>query len=72
LLFSGLKAITPILSSGTDSTSLNMVSYQQIILKCPTLIYENLTTDNIQDNRNFLNVTILSVTKATTNTKVKI
>ena len=33
------------------STYINMVDYQQIILRCPTLIFENCSMDNIQDKR---------------------
>ena len=32
---------------------INMVDYQQIILRCPTLVFENCSMDNIQDKNNF-------------------
>lgn len=31
-----------------------MVDYQQIILRCPTLVFESCSMDNIQDNKNFI------------------
>ena len=31
-----------------------MVRYQQVIIRCPTLIFENNSTDNIQTGTNFL------------------
>jgi hypothetical protein len=33
-----------------------MVDYQQIILRCPTLVFENCSMDNIQDKDNFIAV----------------
>jgi hypothetical protein len=33
-----------------------MVNYQQIILRCPTLVFENSSMDNIQDQDNFISV----------------
>ncbi len=33
-----------------------MVNYQQVILRCPTLVYENASMDNIQDKNNFIAV----------------
>jgi hypothetical protein len=33
-----------------------MVSYQQVILRCPTLVFENNSLDNIQDKNNFISV----------------
>ena len=33
-----------------------MVDYQQIILGCPTLVFENCSMDNIQDKDNFIAV----------------
>ena len=33
----------------------NMVYYQQVILRCPTLIFENNSSDNIETKTNFLN-----------------
>ena len=31
-----------------------MVNYQQIILRCSTLVFENNSLDNTQDNHNFI------------------
>jgi len=36
------------------STYINMVDYQQVILRCPTLVFESSSMDNIQDNKNFI------------------
>ena len=33
---------------------MNMVDYQQVILRCPTLVFESSSMDNIQDNKNFI------------------
>ena len=33
-----------------------MVNYQQIILRCPTFVFENCSMDNIQDKNNFIAV----------------
>ena len=33
-----------------------MVNYQQVILRCPTLVFENNSMDNIQDKNNFIAV----------------
>ena len=33
-----------------------MVDYQQVILRCPTLVFENCSMDNIQDKDNFIAV----------------
>jgi len=52
----GLSTTTPILSSGTKSSYVNMVDYQQIILRCSTLVFENNSMDNIQDKNNFIAV----------------
>jgi hypothetical protein len=52
----GLTSMTPILSTGTTSGYVNMVDYQQIILRCPTLVYESCSMDNIQDKDNFIAV----------------
>lgn len=38
------------------SSYINMVDYQQIILRCPTLVFENCSMDNIQDKDNFIAV----------------
>ena len=52
----GLSSTTSISSSGTISSYVNMVNYQQVILRCPTLVFENNSMDNIQDNDNFIAV----------------
>ena len=52
----GLSQITSISVSGTTSSYVNMVNYQQIILRCPTLVFENNSMDNIQDKDNFIAV----------------
>ncbi len=33
-----------------------MVNYQQVILRCPTLVFESNSMDNIQDKDNFIAV----------------
>ena len=33
-----------------------MVNYQQVILRCPRLVFENNSLDNIQDKNNFISV----------------
>ena len=52
----GLNDTTPILSLGTISGYVNMVNYQQVVLRCPTFVFENCSTDNIQDKNNFIAV----------------
>jgi hypothetical protein len=52
----GLNDTTPISSSGTISGYVNMVNYQQVILRCPTFVFENCSMDNIQDKNNFIAV----------------
>ena len=52
----GLSTTTSISSLGTNSSYVNMVNYQQVILRCPTLVFENNSMDNIQDNDNFIAV----------------
>ena len=52
----GLSKTTSISTSGTTSGYVNMVNYQQVILKCPTLVFENNAMDNIQDKNNFIAV----------------
>jgi hypothetical protein len=46
----------PITASGTTSGYINMVNYQQVILRCPTFVFENCCMDNIQDKNNFIAV----------------
>ena len=49
----GISTITRInANQSITSTYINMVDYQQIIIKCPTLVFENCSMDNIQD-RNY-------------------
>ena len=52
----GLNDTTSISSSGTISGYVNMVNYQQVILRCPTFVFENCSMDNIQDKNNFIAV----------------
>ena len=52
----GLTQITSISPLGTTSSYVNMVDYQQVILRCPTLVFENNSMDNIQDSDNFIAV----------------
>ena len=52
----GLSTTTSISSLGTNSSYVNMVNYQQVILRCPTLVFENNSMDNIQDKNNFIAV----------------
>ena len=52
----GLSTITDITLSGITSSYVNMVNYQQVILRCPTLVFENASMDNIQDKDNFISV----------------
>ena len=49
----GISTITRInANQSITSTYINMVDYQQIIIKCPTLVFENCSMDNIQDKNN--------------------
>ena len=50
----GLNDTTPINTSGTTSGYINMVNYQQVILRCPSLVFESYSMDNIQDKNNFI------------------
>ena len=52
----GLLTTTPILTTGTISSYVNMVNYQQVILKCPTFVFQNCSMDNIQDKDNYIAV----------------
>jgi len=52
----GIIKTTVILPAASYTGSyINMVYYQQIILRCPTLIFENNSSDNIETKTNFLN-----------------
>jgi hypothetical protein len=52
----GFNDTMPITASGTTSGYINMVNYQQVILRCPTFVFENCCMDNIQDKNNFIAV----------------
>ena len=53
----GLIKKTDILAmSSITSGFVNMVDYQQVILRCPTLVFENKSMDNIQDQDDFISV----------------
>ena len=49
-------ATTTEITSNYTGTYVNMVNYNQIILRCPSLNFENLNQDNIRDKNNNLNV----------------
>lgn len=51
----GVSTTTEITGNYTG-TFVNMVNYEQIIVRCPSLNYEHLNQDNIRDKRNNLNV----------------
>ena len=51
----GIPTITEITSNYTG-TYVNMVNYNQIVLRCPSLSFEYLNQDNIRDKNNNLNV----------------
>ena len=50
----GLSTITTITTQGITSSYINMVDYQQVIFRCPTLVFESSSMDNIQDDKNFI------------------
>lgn len=50
----GLTALSTITTQGITSQYINMVDYQQVILRCPTLVFESSSMDNIQDSKNFI------------------
>lgn len=52
----GLKEDIEVSISGITGTYIDMVNYQQVILRCPSLQFEDLTQDNINDTDNTLNV----------------
>ena len=53
----GLSSAIAILpSSSITGDYVNMVNYQQVILKCPSLVFENNSMDNIQDKNNYIAV----------------
>ena len=49
-------ATTTEITSNYTGTYVNMVNYNQIILRCPSLNFEYLNQDNIRDKNNNLNV----------------
>lgn len=52
----GISTYTEISTTGTTGKYIDMVNYQQIILKCPTLLFDDLTQDNINDKDNIINI----------------
>lgn len=52
----GLYQTTQISISGTVGNYINMVAYQQVLLKSSSLVFENNSMDNIQDKDNFVSV----------------
>ena len=48
--------ITTEITSNYTGTYVNMVNYNQIVLRCPSLNFEYLNQDNIRDKNNNLNV----------------
>ena len=52
----GLPDTTAITPEGVVSGYVNMVNYQQIILRCPSLVFESYALDNIRDKNNFMGV----------------
>ena len=52
----GLSTTTSILTTGTQSGYINMVNYQQVILRCPSFTFESCVMDNITDKSNFIAV----------------
>lgn len=63
----GISISTEITSNYTG-TYVNMVNYEQIILRCPSLNFEYLNQDNIRDKNNNLNVSdiLFTINKADT------
>lgn len=52
----GLSGETVISQTGTQSTYINMVNYQQVVLKCPSLVFDNYAIDNISNSDNALSI----------------
>ena len=52
----GITAITEITTGGHSGLFEDVVNYQQIILKCPSLNFVSFSQDNITDKNNFLGV----------------
>jgi hypothetical protein len=52
----GLPDTTAITPEGVVSGYVNMVNYQQIILRCPSLVFESCSLDNIQDKKIFFSI----------------
>jgi hypothetical protein len=63
----GVSTIIEITSNYTG-TFVNMVNYEQIIIRCPSLNFENLNQDNIRDKNNSLNISdiLFTINKADT------
>ena len=61
----GVSTIIEITSNYTG-TFVNMVNYEQIIIRCPSLNFENLNQDNIRDKNNSLNISdiLFTINKA--------
>jgi hypothetical protein len=61
----GLASTVEITSNYTG-TFVNMVNYEQIIIRCPSLNFEYLNQDNIRDNDNNLNISdiLFTINKA--------
>lgn len=51
----GISSIVEITNNYTSSF-VNMVNYDQIIIRCPSLNFENLNQDNLRDKNNNLNI----------------
>ena len=52
----GTDFVTLYIHQTIETSYINLVNYQQVILRCPSLQIEDLTQDNINDNDNTLNV----------------
>lgn len=52
----GLSTTTSILTTGTQSGYINMVNYQQVVLRCLSFTFESCVMDNITDKTNFIAV----------------
>lgn len=54
--FLGISVMTEILTAGTNGSYINMVNYSKIIIKCPTLQFDDMAQDNITTNNNILTI----------------
>lgn len=50
----GINDIVEITTNGINSSFVNMVDFQQVIIRSPTLNFENYSLDNIKNKSNFL------------------